>query len=235
MLRFQTFKVLDMNIRKSKRTLLMQFKAEYLIYLFDWGLAVWFLVQNGRYFLFRRLFWVWCTVAHLERIFMTETKPPKQCTCCFVLFHIMPRECGDFVDPLTVMLSRVELWATLLRCTNKRDNEVGCINKGKLKLHEEQRKGLFIMNRHFEKRKTCDHISFLTENRGLYVFTWSLTEGRTPMSMCFWEDAVYHDEISTIYPSLVSQLGTLKGSWSAKATVPLCVRRGLALVALRLG
>lgn len=53
MLRFQTLKVLDMNIRKSKRTLLMQFKAEYL---FDWELAVWFLVQNGRHFLFRRLF-----------------------------------------------------------------------------------------------------------------------------------------------------------------------------------
>lgn len=108
---------------------------------------------------------------------------------------------------------------------------MGCINKGKPKLHEEQRKGLFIMNRRFEKRKTCDHISFfLTENRGLYVFTWSLTEGRRPMGACSWGDAVYHDEIS-----FSSQLGTLKGSWSAKATVPLRARRSLALVALRLG
>lgn len=46
MLRFQTLKVLDMNIRKLKSASLMQFKTEYL--LFDWGLAVWLLVQNGR-------------------------------------------------------------------------------------------------------------------------------------------------------------------------------------------
>lgn len=61
------------------------------------------------------------------------------------------------------------------------------------------------MKRPFEKRKTCDHISFLTENRGLYAFTWSLTEGKRPMSMCSWGDAVYRDEISTIYPSFHSQ------------------------------